>query len=491
MFPVARLPLPPPIGVLDVELGASFSANAGGGAFLNAYLQDMYFDVDAVSAARLAFAMFVVEAGPGRLMALQGLRLTGGAKLNASARAEVTAAADANLVVQANPRLLPLKWYIEGGLGLVGGLRGFANFFGDVRLLLEWSGLLPRIKVLDVDMSAAVGLAAVFGVNAHLATGVEIGASVLSTRRELARTDFAIGKEVSVDTAFGGGDKLTLASTPDGTIDVNIPAVVLSIQKVTKALMDVTTRSTHVAPDTQEGGENVPAGTDADPVLIYRGKRTLFYPPQIFVDDADHFGGQRFNRTGQKAISVPAGQPRREIGVQFWPYAGWKFKKRKGSARREQRAFRNALEFAGYRWEEKGHEADHVVDVALGGDQFDRFDNLWPLPGWLNALAGPYHGQQPVWYQPPGAQIPRLPMGLNDIPDGTTLKVREIITRRVLNRLVRSRLSAEPCRRGLDKPAPYRPRQSQPAPVEYRHEQHRPAVLHLRCHRPHRHRQRM
>jgi hypothetical protein len=412
---------------VTVDFEGKFSAQVGGGAFLDAYLQDLYFDVDAADAARLGLAtalMLTPGLQGGSLLALQGMSLEGRAMFNARARAEVNASADAALGLAANPKLWPLKWYLEGGLGVHGRLGGSVAFTDDVMVELTWIGVTPKIKVLGMSKRLGIELTAGFGLHGFVATGIDAGYSVLSKREELARWNLQLGKDLTVATAFTGGDQLEVATTSEGVVDVNLKELALSLKRIASVLMEAAPKDLKMKPeDPKGGGGPLPLGTSESPVLMYWVKRPSRYPPQIYADDEQGFERQRFNRTGSKGIH---GSPPRKIGVAFWPSTGWRFEKRRGSKRSAQAEFYKRLEDAGYTWQEQGTEADHVVDIALAGDAQDRFDNLWPLDAGLNGLAGMWHGQQTVWYQPPGAPEPQ-PWALSSIPDGVWIEIRDVV----------------------------------------------------------------
>jgi len=432
-LPLAKeaIPVPPPVGPILIELDGTASVYAGGHAVIDVKLNNVILELTAADVAKLggAATLLILSGGAGLLPALavlQGVNIQGRASLQAQAIAEVSAGANLALELAANS-IWPVKGFVNAGLGIAGSIGVEAGFSAnDVPIVLDFLGPIPRLRLLNYTTQSEAILKAHLGLSGHLAIGVELGYGAASVRRELLRASYQPRLDLAIGHAIKGGTPATLSTSADGTPEIDLPAIYFALNDLVSALLDGTPRNDNALPQAPSG--KVPVGSDADPVLIYWCKPERIYKNPILLDDADANENTPYYRDSRKLLDRAANIT---IGVPYWPQPGDRFTKRRGSKRAEQQRFIKFLEDHNFDFAKSDFwkfSPDHVLDIALAGNEADRMDNLWPAERTANELAGHWHANQGVWFQPQGQPERRTPTPLWAVPDGTVLRIRAIVS---------------------------------------------------------------
>lgn len=425
--PLGTIPVPPPVGPIFIQVEGSAAVYAGGNALIDVSLNDVVLELTAGDIAKIGGLAVLATIG-GRLLPalalLQGIKLYGKASLDAKALAKVTAGAKLELALAASS-VWPVKGFVSAGLGIAGEIGALAFFkMKEAPIVLDFIGPIPRFRVLDLNISTGAELSAKLGLSGHLAIGVELGYGLI--RRELLRASYNPTFNLKLGHAIGGGTPATLSTSGDGTPEIDLPKIYFMLKDLVSALIAGTERTPPESTGTESTGK-VPVGSDDDPVLIYWCKPDRIYKNPILLDDEDAHENTPYYRDTAKLLDRAKGIT---IGVGYWPRVGDKITKQKGIKRIEQRRFIEVLELHNFEFGKSDFwkfSPDHVLDIGLAGDAADRIDNLWPAERTANEAAGRHHGNQSVWLRA-GDQDPEYPTALSNVPDGTVLKIRAIVS---------------------------------------------------------------
>jgi hypothetical protein len=176
------IPLPLPVGPIELEVNAGVSAFAGGNALLNLKVNDVVLEATAANLARVgaaAFLTLIPVGGPILPLALLApLRLRGQGTLSATANASLAAGAEGFIRGLVNPVVWPVAGFVEGSLGVGGTIIVEAFFDGPVQV--EY--YLGRLRVVGSSFRRGTRLAAGLTLNAALSAGVVVGIRPLAKK---------------------------------------------------------------------------------------------------------------------------------------------------------------------------------------------------------------------------------------------------------------------------------------------------------------------
>lgn len=280
---------------------------------------------------------------------------------------------------------------------------------------------IDKHSITDLDLAASVGLrgraSLLFKVD--LSAGFSIaGVNLWSQTWPLVRYNPGVswkgGLRYSPNPgvhwdlgAFGVGDSGDGRSVDDEVlddIDYHSDEAEVKEDDVVQAILDETRVQV-----------NAPDGSSPDKALPFDWYKPIgLYPSEMSLPNADapqqvgRDDGQteiRFpvslipNRDRKKYNPDPDGFVYDRIGVDDWPAASHEFQYTPYDSRSdpEKERFKRLVDALGY--SRAGLDIDHVWELNLRGQEFDRFDNLWPASNQEQQLAGSRHKIQISSYE--------------------------------------------------------------------------------------------
>ncbi|SFG14263.1 DUF4157 domain-containing protein [Neptunomonas qingdaonensis] len=272
---------------------------------------------------------------------------------------------------------------------------------------------IDKSTITDLDIAASVGLrgraSLLFKVD--LSAGFSIaGVNLWSQTWPLVRYNPSVswngGLRYSPNPgihwdlgAFGVGDSLDGRSADDEVLDdssYHSDTAEVDEDDVVQAILDETRVQV-----------NAPDGSSPDKALPFDWYKPIdLYPLNMALpnaDDPQQLGrddGQteiRFpvslipSRDRKKYSPDPDGFVYERIGVDDWPAVSHEFQYTPYDSRSdpEKERFKRLVDALGY--SRAGLDIDHVWELNLRGQEYDRFDNLWPASNQEQQLAGSRH----------------------------------------------------------------------------------------------------
>ncbi len=250
------IPLPLPVGPVEVKMQAGVSAYANGHAAVDVTLADVTLEATAADLLLLgqaAASLFIPGLQVVALGMLAALNLKGTAMLRATATAGIEAGARATLEAVLNPALWPVAGYVDGFVGALGSLRAAALFEKPAQVELS----LGRLRLIGGQSfpSSSVTLTPEVALNAGVAAGMILGYRPAAVKRELWSHSVAAGVRKQLKAGIEGGEFATLIAGDDGTPVIDLERIIVTGQALAAALFtDRETAADRVDPN--------PPGTD-------------------------------------------------------------------------------------------------------------------------------------------------------------------------------------------------------------------------------------